>query len=545
MITIGYSTRKTNPSYQEYIRKTCLFKGIEVIEKVNNGDKSLSQVYNEILKESSNNIVVLIHDDLEFDTNKWGEKVLKIFEKNPEYGIVGLAGTTVLPKSGQWWEDRTKMWGIVNHKHEGKKWESKYSPSLELKLKDVVLVDGLFLAINKQNIKESFDETVDGFHMYDVAFCYKNFVEGVKIGVTTQVRVTHLSIGMTNNQWENNRQLFAEKYSDNLPLKVKYDDNTKLNVLIGCLFFQKYTGSEMYVFELAKNLIKLNCHVSIIAAETSGPLVTMAKKLGINVYNVNNPPGYRVGDGKWMINTQNGPQPSQPNQYYKTDEVHFDLIHCQHKPIVELLNNLYPTIDKISTIHSEVIDLENPVIHPSIKKYIAIRPEIKDYIVKNFNISDDMVDVIYNPIDDTKFFNKGLSPDNYILFIGSIDYLRKNTIFDLVQLSKNEGKELWLVGENKSDYLSELLKNTHVKHFGPTLDIDKYIHKCTETAGILLGRTTIEGWLCGKSGWIYDVDKLGNILSKKLHSTPSDIDKFKSFNVTTSLKNTFIKILNS
>jgi hypothetical protein len=155
-----------------------------------------------------------------------------------------------------------------------------------------------------------------------------------------------------------------------------------------------------------------------------------------------------------------------------------------------------------------------------------------------------MVDVIYNPIDDTKFFNKGLSPDNYILFVGSIDYLRKNTIFDLVQLSKNEGKELWLVGENKSDYLSELLKNTHVKHFGPTLDVDKYIHKCTETAGILLGRTTIEGWMCNKPGWIYDVDKFGNILSKKLHLIPSDIDKFKSSNVCKTIKIEYLKLLN-
>jgi len=545
MITIGYSTRKTNPSYQDYIRKTCLFKGIEVIEKVNNGDKSLSQVYNEILNESSNNIVVLIHDDLEFDTNKWGEKVLKIFEKNPEYGIVGLAGTTVLPKSGQWWEDRTKMWGIVNHKHEGKKWESKYSPSLELKLKDVVLVDGLFLAINKQNIRESFDETVEGFHMYDVAFCYKNFVEGVKIGVTTQVRVTHLSIGMTNNQWENNRQLFADKYSDNLPLKVKYDDNSKLNVLIGCLFFQKYTGSEMYVFELAKNLIKLNCNVSILSYETSGPLVAIAKKLGINVYNVKNPPGYKIGDGKWVVNTQNGPQLSQPNQFYKTDEVHFDIIHCQHKPMVELMINLYPTIDKISTIHSEVIDLENPVIHPSIKKYIAIRPEIEEYITQNFEIPKSSVEVVYNPLDTSKFNVKNLESQNYILFVGSIDYLRKNTIFDLVDVTKKEGKQLWLVGENKSDYLTELLSNNHVKHFGPTLDVEKYIHKCSETAGILLGRTTIEGWLCGKSGWIYDIDKRGEIKSKTLFSPPSDLDKFDSIKVTQKIKNNMLEILNS
>jgi hypothetical protein len=106
-------------------------------------------------------------------------------------------------------------------------------------------------------------------------------------------------------------------------------------------------------------------------------------------------------------------------------------------------------------------------------------------------------------------------------------------------VSKNENKELWLVGENKSDYLTEILKNSHVKHFPPTLEVDKYIHKCSETAGILLGRTTIEGWMCGKSGWIYDVDNRGNIIDKKLHKVPSDIEKFYSSNVSKKIKSTY------
>ena len=92
---------------------------------------------------------------------------------------------------------------------------------MDIKLKDVVLVDGLFLAINKNSLKEQFDETVEGFHMYDVNFCYKNFVSGVKIGVTTLIRVNHQSIGMTNQQWEDNRIKFSELYKDSLPVSLK------------------------------------------------------------------------------------------------------------------------------------------------------------------------------------------------------------------------------------------------------------------------------------------------------------------------------------
>ena len=47
MITIGYSTRNHNPELIEYFKKSSGNpKYVEVIEKINNGEKSLSQVYN-------------------------------------------------------------------------------------------------------------------------------------------------------------------------------------------------------------------------------------------------------------------------------------------------------------------------------------------------------------------------------------------------------------------------------------------------------------------------------------------------------------------
>ena len=110
------------------------------------------------------------------------------------------------------------------------------------------MVDGVFITLQKQTIKETFDESVPGFHMYDINFCFNNFLIGVKIGVTTKIRVTHLSIGMTNEQWEINKNIFAEKFKDNLPAKIMFNENDKLKVLISCLFFQKFTGSKQEFF---------------------------------------------------------------------------------------------------------------------------------------------------------------------------------------------------------------------------------------------------------------------------------------------------------
>ena len=123
--------------------------------------------------------------------------------------------------------------------------------------------------------------------------------------------------------------------------------------------------------------------------------------------------------------------------------------------------------------------------------------------------------MIHNPIDSGRFkIYENVKTKPFVLFVGTIDYLRKNTIYDLVEYTKENNKQLWLVGTNKSDYLDDLLSNDNVK-------------ECEETASILMGRTTIEGWLCGKSGWIYQIDDQGNILNKELNDVPSDVEKYK------------------
>jgi hypothetical protein len=85
--------------------------------------------------------------------------------------------------------------------------------------------------------------------------------------------------------------------------------------------------------------------------------------------------------------------------------------------------------------------------------------------------------------------------------------------------------------------------NPHVSYFPPTANVESFIHKCDETAGILLGRTTIEGWLCGKKGWIYNVDNQGEIISKELHDIPSDVERFKSENVAKEIIELYKSIL--
>ena len=428
-----------------------------------------------------------------------------------------------------------------------RKWLSKYSNSIGNKLQDVVLVDGLFFAIKKNNLKEYFDLSVNGFHFYEVTFCIKNYLKGVKIGAFTDIKITHKSIGETNDEWEKNRIIFADKYKDILPLNIKriLHKGEKLEVLITCLNFNDYTGSELYVFELAKGLIKNDCNVSIIS-NIGGNISNMAKSYGINLYSFDNPPGYKLGDGEWMMNDQNGqPIKSKKGVMYKTREVKFDVIHVNHAQITQKIVDMYQPVTAVSTVHSEVIDLEKPVPHPKVKKYIAIRPEIKEYIYKTHNINKKDISVVYNPIDGEKFKpSNTISKNNkpIVLFVGTIDYLRKNTIFDLIDTTEEEGKELWIVGKKRDTYL-DFIDSPHVKYFEATWKVEEYVKKCDETASILLGRTTIEGWLCGKPGIIYDVDDTGYILGKKTLNPPEDVSKFINVNVAKKIKEIYLEVI--
>jgi len=543
MITVGYSTREHNPQFIEYLKKSSGTKKIQVIEKINNGEKSLSQVYNEILEESTNDLVVLCHDDIYFDTSSWSYKLKTHFDKS-DFGIIGVAGTTNLSETGKWWETnrRKDMIGIVNHESEGKKWTSKYSEDFNKSIKQSVIVDGLFIALSKSRIKQTFDEDFKGFHFYDITFCFRNHIENVKVGVITNIRITHKSIGQTNQQWEDNREYFVQKYGNHLPSKIPFDPNKRLRVLLSCISFRNFTGSELYVFELAKSLIKLNCSVTILS-QIGGPVTDMAKKLGIKCVSFENAPGFKLGDGQWGMNTPEGFKPSTPNALYRVSEVDYDIVHFQHKPVAERILNMYPELPKICAIHSEVISVEDPVVDPTIKKYIAIRPEIKEHMVNNFEIPEEMIEVIYNPVDNEKFQSKKSSEENYVLFVGTIDYLRKEAILDLIEYTRDIGKELWLVGENNGNYLENLLLEDHVKHFPSTWKVEDFILKSYETAGIQLGRTTIESWMCGKSSWIYKVDKGGFILSKEKCEPPTDIDKYHTMNVAQQIKDEYLKIL--
>lgn len=224
MITIIYSTHKDekyNKNFEDHLSKSVGVSDIQIIKFINNNEFSLSQIYNKGIDSAKHGIIVCVHNDIKLEKN-WGKKLLEDFSTNPEYGILGKAGSCYFPESGVYWERMHQtMVGQVYHKPPGKqKWLSRYSPKIP-NIIPVVTIDGLFIAFDKNKIKHRFDESIGKFHFYDHLFCLPNYLDGVKIGITNSFDITHESVGAPNQEFFDTKKLFLEKYLHVLPIDLK------------------------------------------------------------------------------------------------------------------------------------------------------------------------------------------------------------------------------------------------------------------------------------------------------------------------------------
>jgi GT2 family glycosyltransferase len=224
MITIVYSTHRDqeyNNKFKQHLLQNVGVKDVQILEYVNHNQYSLSSVYNSGITESIYDIVVCCHNDIKLEKN-WGKKLLNDFSNYPEFGIIGKAGSCYFPDTGVYWDRmHYTMVGQVYHHPEGqKKWINRYSPKLPF-LIPVVTIDGLFISFDKTKIKHNFDETIGKFHFYDHLFCLPNYLDNIKLGITSSFDITHESVGRPNQEFWESKEKFLEKWGHVLPLDLK------------------------------------------------------------------------------------------------------------------------------------------------------------------------------------------------------------------------------------------------------------------------------------------------------------------------------------
>lgn len=191
----------------------------------NDGSVGLTSVYNHVLDNHDNRFVVFTHDDVVFNTINWGHKLIELFEKYREYGIIGLAGSASLGNNAVWWQTGESCRGEVVHEYKDKEGRivrclSKFSQRDE-EIDEVCCLDGVFFAVDRTRCNERFDEvTFNGFHFYDISYTFGAFAKKVcKVGVTKNFRIMHKSVGNSGTpEYNNYRLAFMELYRDYLPV---------------------------------------------------------------------------------------------------------------------------------------------------------------------------------------------------------------------------------------------------------------------------------------------------------------------------------------
>lgn len=208
----------------------------------------------------------------------------------------------------------------------------------------------------------------------------------------------------------------------------------------------------------------------------------------------------------------------------------FDLIIVNHADHFNSLN-LNLDVPIIHIVHSEFFEVDKPLVGYSKIKYVAVRTEIKDYLMGEYRIDPNLIYIVLNPIKTTNFNNVIRENDrieinkiggSYGLFAGTFMYLREKAAISF----SNTCKEIGL----RSVYAGECLTEENVKflnqYFDLVFDYKDDIHSLFKgaslTGGIQKGRTYWEGKLCKRTVCEYMVDSGGEIYDVLLEDTTDD-----------------------
>ena len=218
MITIGYSTRESKPQFKEYVSKTCGLKNVEIIEVVNNGEKSLPQVYNELINQSSNDICVFCHDDIWIDDSQIGEHLISAID---HFDIAGVAGCETRVSNQAAWSFQdpgcsvpvANASGMIAHGTHPSGEISYYGPSC----RPCELLDGVFIAVRLNTFQRYPQLRFDcqfSFHFYDIDFCRTALLMGLRMG-TWPIAITHSSKGSYKGAlWQESYESYIAKWGE-------------------------------------------------------------------------------------------------------------------------------------------------------------------------------------------------------------------------------------------------------------------------------------------------------------------------------------------
>lgn len=199
---------------------------IQTIIVENPGRLSLGQAWNQGLASVEAEYCCFLHDDVEVKGEQW----LPLLRRGIDdfgFDLVGIAGTTRMPRTGGWWDSgRGFGRGSITHRHPGgRESHDQYGPPDDPRrgISSVVSLDGVLLFGRRRDfLSAPFDSDLfDGFHFYDSDLSLRWLLwHGRKLGVVHGIDVVHRA-GASLAGWQNLLDRFHHRHGAFLPLDLR------------------------------------------------------------------------------------------------------------------------------------------------------------------------------------------------------------------------------------------------------------------------------------------------------------------------------------
>jgi GT2 family glycosyltransferase len=190
--------------------------------------KSLCEGYNRGIAQSSGDILIFCHDDIEIITPDFHSRLCRHLKK---FDVIGCVGTTRLINSAWVQAGDPYIHGMVAYPvadvWPGNRFNLHVWGGIEpVIVENIQSLDGLFFAVNRRVVEAvNFDEqTFDGFHVYDADFTFAAYLAGFSLAVCKDILIAHKSPGVFDETYQIYEARFQHKYQDRLSLVRERND---------------------------------------------------------------------------------------------------------------------------------------------------------------------------------------------------------------------------------------------------------------------------------------------------------------------------------
>jgi tetratricopeptide (TPR) repeat protein len=209
VVTCSIDETKRNNVRSLYER---LFSGFPLEIASVRDARSLADAYNAVVSQSSAEIVVLSHDDIDVLAPDFA---LRLIGALTEFDAVGVIGSTRMDGPTVGWSGHPHLRGWITHRMPGDSMYQVDLLDLRASAAGAVVLDGVLLAARRGVLSAvPFDAvTFDGFHLYDIDWSFRASRAGFRVGVRGDLLVVHASRGRYDDAWERYASRFCEKYA--------------------------------------------------------------------------------------------------------------------------------------------------------------------------------------------------------------------------------------------------------------------------------------------------------------------------------------------